>query len=56
MKKPLNYIIQLSRAKYGKAVILARVSTLKQEQEGLSLEEIQLPRLREYAHLKNYSI
>ncbi len=32
-----------------KAVILARVSTLRQEQEGLSLKEMQLPRLREYA-------
>lgn len=32
-----------------KAVILARVSTLRQEKEGLSLKDIQLPILREYA-------
>lgn len=32
-----------------KAVILARVSTIKQEKEGLSLKEIQLPELRQYA-------
>lgn len=32
-----------------KAVILARVSTPRQEKEGLSLKEIQLPTLREYA-------
>jgi site-specific DNA recombinase len=32
-----------------KAVILARVSTTKQEREGLSLKEIQLPVLRDYA-------
>jgi site-specific DNA recombinase len=35
-----------------KAVILARVSTTKQEKEGLSLKEIQLPVLRDYAHDK----
>ena len=32
----------------GKAIIFARVSTKRQETEGLSLEEIQLPRAREY--------
>ena len=32
-----------------KAVILARVSTVRQEKEGLSLKDIQLPHLREYA-------
>lgn len=32
-----------------KAVILARVSTSRQEKEGLSLKEIQLPLLRDYA-------
>jgi len=32
-----------------KAVILARVSTTRQEKEGLSLKEIQLPALRDYA-------
>ena len=32
-----------------KAVILARVSTLRQEKEGLSLKDIQLPILRDYA-------
>jgi site-specific DNA recombinase len=35
-----------------KAVILARVSTTKQEKEGLSLKEIQLPVLRNYARDK----
>ena len=35
-----------------KAVILARVSTQKQEKEGLSLKEIQLPVLRDYAQNK----
>ena len=39
-----------------KAVILARVSTLRQEQEGLSLREMQLPRLREYALDKGFDI
>ncbi len=32
-----------------KAIIFARVSTKRQENEGLSLEEIQLPRAKEYA-------
>ena len=32
-----------------KAVILARVSTLRQEKEGLSLQDIQLPILRDYS-------
>lgn len=32
-----------------KAIILARVSTPQQAKQGLSLDEIQLPRLREYA-------
>ena len=35
-----------------KAVILARVSTMRQEKEGLSLKDIQLPALREYAKHK----
>ncbi|MFC2013948.1 recombinase family protein [Chloroflexota bacterium] len=39
-----------------KAVILARVSTMKQEKEGLSLKEIQLPRLREYAENKGLAV
>lgn len=39
-----------------KAVILARVSTLKQEKEGLSLKEIQLPILQEYAKNKGFEI
>ena len=33
-----------------KAIIFARVSTKRQETEGLSLEEIQLPRARSYAN------
>jgi site-specific DNA recombinase len=32
-----------------KGVLLARVSTLRQEKEGLSLDDIQLPELRRYA-------
>jgi len=32
-----------------KAVILARVSTMKQEKEGLLLKDIQLHALRDYA-------
>ena len=39
-----------------KAVILARVSTAKQEKEGLSLKDIQLPELRDYAKNKEYPI
>lgn len=39
-----------------KAVILARVSTNKQEQEGLSLREMQLPRLRSYGSEKGFEI
>ena len=39
-----------------KAVILARVSTLKQEKEGLSLKDIQLPELREYATKKDFEV
>ena len=39
-----------------KAVILARVSTLRQEQEGLSLKEMQLPTLREYAKSKGFEV
>jgi len=39
-----------------KAVILARVSTQKQEKEGLSLKDIQLPVLRDYARDKGLSI
>ena len=40
-----------------KAVLFARVSTARQEKEGLSLDEIQLPRMRDYAieqNLKSY--
>ena len=32
-----------------KAIIFARVSTKRQESEGLSLREIQLPQARKYA-------
>lgn len=39
-----------------KAVILARVSTKRQEQEGLSLEDIQLPQMREYAEDKDFEV
>lgn len=39
-----------------KAIILARVSTKRQELEGLSLEDIQLPRMREYAKDKGIEI
>lgn len=39
-----------------KAVILARVSTMKQEKEGLSLKDIQLPALREYAQSKGLEV
>ena len=39
-----------------KAVVFARVSTLRQEKEGLSLEEIQLPKLRDYALQNGYEI
>jgi len=39
-----------------KAIILARVSTKRQEQEGLSLEDIQLPEMREYAELHDFEI
>jgi site-specific DNA recombinase len=39
-----------------KAVILARVSTKRQEEEGLSLEEIQLPQMRTYAEDKGFEI
>lgn len=39
-----------------KAVILARVSTKRQEQEGLSLDDIQLPQMREYAEDKDFEI
>ena len=37
-----------------KAVILARVSTKRQEMEGLSLKEIQLPFLQKYAVEKGW--
>jgi len=40
----------------GKAVILARVSTARQEKEGLSLKEIQLPVLRDYAEKKDLDV
>jgi DNA invertase Pin-like site-specific DNA recombinase len=39
-----------------KAVILARVSTKRQEDEGLSLEEIQLPEMREYAEKNGFEV
>ena len=39
-----------------KAVICARVSTSRQGREGLSLSEIQLPRMREYAKEHNLEI
>ena len=39
-----------------KAVILARVSTARQEKEGLSLKDIQLPVLRDYAKDKGLEI
>lgn len=39
-----------------KAVLLARVSTKRQEQEGLSIEDIQLPEMREYAELHGFKI
>ena len=39
-----------------KAVILARVSTVRQEKEGLSLKDIQLPALREYAQNKELEV
>jgi site-specific DNA recombinase len=39
-----------------KAVILARVSTLKQEKEGLSLKDIQLPELRDYAVKRDFEV
>ena len=39
-----------------KAVLLARVSTKRQEEEGLSLEDIQLPEMREYAELHDFEV
>ena len=39
-----------------KAVILARVSTLRQEKEGLSLKDIQLPELRDYAVKRDFEV
>lgn len=39
-----------------KAVIFARVSTARQEKEGLSLTEIQIPRAEEYAKKNNLDI
>jgi hypothetical protein len=39
-----------------KAVILARVSTLRQEKEGLSLKDIQLPELRDYATKRDFEV
>ena len=39
-----------------KAVILARVSTIRQEKEGLSIQEIQLPRLRTYCEEKGWKL
>ena len=45
MSKKLNTNLVQKR----KAVIFARVSTARQEKEGLSLKEIQIPRAKEYA-------
>lgn len=39
-----------------KAVILARVSTSRQEKEGLSLKDIQLPTLQDYARENGFEI
>lgn len=39
-----------------KAVIFARVSTARQEKEGLSLDEIQIPRMRDYASEQNLEV
>lgn len=39
-----------------KAVILARVSTVKQEKEGLSLKDIQLPQLKDYADKMGFEV
>ena len=39
-----------------KGIIFARVSTDRQEKEGLSLEDIQLPKMREYAKEKGIDI
>ncbi|RWZ78747.1 MAG: recombinase family protein [Candidatus Microsaccharimonas sossegonensis] len=39
-----------------KTIIFARVSTKRQEKEGLSLEEIQLPRARDYARANGLNI
>lgn len=39
-----------------KAVILARVSTTRQEKEGLSLQDIQLPILQEYAQERGFEV
>lgn len=39
-----------------KGIIFARASTDRQEKEGLSLEEIQLPKMREYAEEKDIEI
>lgn len=39
-----------------KAVILARVSTKRQEEEGLSLQDIQLPALRQYAKDNGFTV
>ena len=39
-----------------KAVILARVSTKEQEEQGLSIEKIQLPQLRQYAEEHDFVV
>jgi site-specific DNA recombinase len=39
-----------------KAIIIARVSTARQEKEGLSLTEIQLPAQRKYAEEKGFEV
>lgn len=39
-----------------KAIIFARVSTARQEKEGLSLDEIQIPRAEKYAKERNLEV
>lgn len=39
-----------------RAIIFARVSTQRQEKEGLSIDEIQLPQLKEYAEKKGFQV
>lgn len=49
----MNYRIQTNLKK---GIILARVSTAKQEKEGLSLKELQLPTLRSYCQENGITI